>query len=67
MIQQMFAIRSLLPLPFLNPACTSGISSFKWNAEAYLAWRILSITLLAWEVSTILQYFERSLALPIEC
>ena len=37
MIQQMFAIRSLLPLPFLNPACTSGISSFKWNAEAYLA------------------------------
>ena len=37
MIQQMFAIRSLLPLTFLNPACTSGISSFKWNAEAYLA------------------------------
>ena len=34
MIQQLFAIRSLLPLPFLNPACTSGISQFKLNAEA---------------------------------
>ena len=34
MIQQMLAIRSLVPLPFLNPACTSGSSQFKLNAEA---------------------------------
>ena len=44
MIQQMLAIWSLVPLPFLNPARTSGISQFThcWS----LAWRILSITLL---------------------
>ena len=29
-----------------------------------LAWRILSITLLAWEISATVQWFERSLALP---
>ena len=45
MIQWMLAIWSLVPLPFLKPAWTSGISRFTycWN----LAWRILSITLLA--------------------
>ena len=45
MIQQMLAIWSLVPLPFLNPAWTSGHSQFMdcWS----LAWRILSITLLA--------------------
>ena len=45
MIQQMLVIWSLVPLPFLNPAWTSGSSQFMycWN----LAWRILSITLLA--------------------
>ena len=50
MIQCMLAIWSLVPLPFLNPAWTSGSSQFTycWN----LAWRILSITLLAWEMST---------------
>ena len=44
MIQQMLAIWSLVPLPFLKPAQTSGISwvTYSWS----LAWRILSITLL---------------------
>ena len=49
MIQQMLAIWSLVCLPFLNPAYTSGGSWFTycWN----LAWRILSITLLACDMS----------------
>ena len=47
LIQQMLAI----PLPFLNPAWTSGNSWFMffWS----LAWRILSITLLVCEMSAI--------------
>ena len=51
MIKQMFAIWSLVPLPFLNSAWTFGISWFTncWS----LAWRILSITLLVCELSTI--------------
>ena len=57
----MLAIWSLVPLPFLNPACTSGSSHFPYCWS--LAWRILSITLLAYEISTIVQYFETSLAL----
>ena len=44
MIQQMLAIWSLIPLPFLNPAWTSGSSQFTYYWS--LAWRILSITLL---------------------
>ena len=38
---------SLVPLPFLNPTCTSGSSQFMywWS----LAWRILSMTLLMWD------------------
>ena len=57
----MLAIWSLAPLPFLNPAWTSGSSQFTycWN----LTWRILSITLLACEMSAIVQQFEHSLAL----
>ena len=45
MIQRMLAICYLVPLPFLKPAWTSGSSRFTfcWS----LAWRILSITLLA--------------------
>ena len=44
MIQQILAIWSLVPLPFLNPACASGSSQFMccWS----LAWRFLNITLL---------------------
>ena len=41
MIQQMLAIWSLVPLPFLNPVWTSGISWFTYCWS--LAWRILSI------------------------
>ena len=49
MLQQMLDIWSLVPLLLLNPACTSGSSPFMdyWS----LAWRILSITLLACEMS----------------
>ena len=49
MIQQMLAIWSLVPLPFLKPAWTSGSSQFTYCWS--LTWRILSITLLAWEMS----------------
>ena len=45
MIQQMLAIWSLVPLPFLKPAWTSGSSLFRYSWS--LSWRILSITLLA--------------------
>ena len=47
MIQQMLAIWSLVPLPFLKPAWTSGSSWFMYCWS--LAWRFLSITLLACE------------------
>ena len=51
MIQQMLAIWSLVPLPFLKPVWTSVNWQFMhcWS----LAWRILSITLFACEMSTI--------------
>ena len=41
----MSAIWSLVPLPFLKPAWTSGSSQFTYCWS--LAWRIMSITLLA--------------------
>ena len=53
---------SLVPLPFLNPVWTSGSSRFTYCWS--LAWRILSITLLLWEMSAIVRQFEHSLALP---
>ena len=40
MIQWMLAIWSMVPLPFLNPACTSGSSQFIYCWS--LTWRILS-------------------------
>ena len=46
MIQWMLAIWSLVPLPFLNPAWTSGRSWFTYCWS--MACRILSITLLAY-------------------
>ena len=58
----MLAIWSLVPLPFLNPTCTSGSSRFTYCWS--LAGRILSITLLACELSAIAWQFEHSLALP---
>ena len=47
---------SLFPLPFLNPACTSGSSQLTCCSS--LAWRILSITLLACMMSTVIWKFE---------
>ena len=61
MIQRMLEIWSLVPLPFLNPAWTSGSSWFMYYWS--LAWRILSITLLACEMSASVRYFEHSLTL----
>ena len=58
----MLAIWSPVSLPFLKPAWTSGSSRFTfcWS----LAWRILSITLPACEMSAIMWYFEHLGALP---
>ena len=61
-IQWMLAIWSLFPLPFLNPAWTSGNSQFIYCRR--LALRILSITLLVCEMRAIVRYFEHSLAFP---
>ena len=61
MIQCILAICSLVPLPFLKPAGTSESSQFTYCWS--LAWRILSITLLACEMSAMLWWFQHSLAL----
>ena len=57
----MLAIWSLIPLPLRNSAYMSGNSWFTYCWS--LAWRILNITLLACEMSTIVQLFEYSLTL----
>ena len=62
MIQWMLGIWSLVPLPFLKPAWISRRSWFTYCWS--LAWRILSITLLACEMSAVVWLFEHSLALP---
>ena len=49
----MLAIWSLVPQPFLKPAWTSGSSRFMYCWS--LAWRILSVTLLVWEISAIVR------------
>ena len=56
------AVWSLFPLPFLNPAWTSGSSWFTlcWS----LACKILSMTLLAWEMSAVVRWLAHSLVLP---
>ena len=51
MIQRMLEIWSLIPLPFLNPAWISGSLQFMYCWS--LAWRILSINLLACEMSAV--------------
>ena len=61
MIQQMLALWSLVSLPSLNPACTSGSSRFMYCWS--LAWRILSIALLACAMNAIVWELEHSLAL----
>ena len=62
MIQRMLAIWSLVPLPCLNPTWTSGSSWFMYCWSP--AWRILSITLLVYEMSAIVRLFEHPLTLP---
>ena len=62
MTQRMLAIGSLVPLPFLNPAWKSGSSRFTYCWS--LAWRIWGITLLVYEMSAVVRWFEQSLALP---
>ena len=57
----MLATCFLVPLPFPNPVWASGSSRFTYCWS--LAWRILSITLLACEICAIVRYFEHSLAL----
>ena len=61
-IQWMLTVWCLVSLPFLKQAWTSGSSRFTYCWS--LAWRILSITLLACEMSAIVWWFEHSLALP---
>ena len=58
----MLEISSLVPLPFLNPAWTSGSSWFMYCWS--LAWRILTLTLLAREITATVWQFEHSLSLP---
>ena len=58
----MLAIWFLVPLPFINPTCSSESSQFTYSWS--LAWSVWSIILLAYEISKILQYSEPSLALP---
>ena len=60
MIHWILAIWSLVPLPFLNPACTYGSSQF--TNYSSLAWRILRITSIAFEMSATV--YGHSLALP---
>ena len=61
-IQQMLAIWFLLPLPLLNPTWTSGCSRYTYCWS--LAWRILSITLLACGMIAIVQKSEHPFVLP---
>ena len=65
MIQRMLAIWSLFPLPFLNPACTSESSQFTYCWS--LAWRILSITLLACEVRALVRWHVYVLWAVLRC
>ena len=57
----MLAIWSLVPLPFLNPAWTSGSSQFRYCWS--LAWRILNIPLLVCEMSELYS----SLNIHLDC
>ena len=62
MIQWLLTIWSLVPLSFLNSASISGSCRFIYCWS--VAWRILCITLVAWEMSAIVWYIEHPLALP---
>ena len=65
MIQLMLEIWSVVPLPFLNPAWTSGISRFTYCWS--LVWRILSITLLACESESEVTQLCPTLCDPVDC
>ena len=65
MIQRMLAIWSLVPLPFLKPAWTSGSSRFMYCWS--LAWRILSILLLVCEMSAIVFSCVQLFSYPMDC
>ena len=54
--QHKLTIWSLVPLPFLSPAGTSGSSWFMYCWS--MAWGILSITLLACKMSSTVPWFE---------
>ena len=58
----MLAIWFLVSLPFLNPVWPSGISWFTYCWS--LACKILSMTLLAREMSAIVQWLAHSFVLP---
>ena len=60
-IQQILAIWSLLPLPFLKPDWTSGSSQFTYCWS--LAWRILSIALLACAAAAVAKSLQSCLTL----
>ena len=60
--QQTLSFWSLVLLPFLNPASTSRSSRFVYYWS--LAWKNLTITLLACEMSATVWSFEHFLALP---
>ena len=62
MMQHVLAVWSLVPVPFLNPACTFGSSQFMYYW--CLAWRILHTTLLTYGMSAIVWYFEHPFSLP---
>ena len=64
MIQLILAIWSLIPLPFLHPSCTSGSSWFTYYWS--LPWRILSISLVACEMSVILWFWLNILCSWVE-
>ena len=61
--QWMSEIWSLVPLPFLNLVWRSGGSWFTYYWS--LAWRILSITLLACEMSAIVWYWNETWPFPV--
>ena len=67
MIQRMLAIWSLVPLPFLNPAWTSGSSWFMYCWS--MAWRILSITLLLCAAAAAAKSLQScpTLREPVDC
>ena len=61
----MLAIWSLVPLPFLKPAWTSGSSWFTYCRS--LAWRILSITLLVCESESEVAQSCPTVCNPVDC